>query len=168
ETGSERVDRRRKDDGDGRCNLLQGRDCSSDCDDDVNLEPHELGPDLSEALAAAFRPAILDRDRAAFDPAQFAQSLDKRGDPKAPGRKRACTQESDSRQLSRLLRARRERPRGDRAAEQRDEVVPFHHSITLSARTTNVLGTSWPIAFAVLRLMTSSNLVGCSTGRSPG
>src|SRR5262249_42749018 len=99
----------------------QGRDCSSDCDDDVNLEPHELGPDLSEALAAAFRPAILDRDRAAFDPAQFAQSLDKRGDPKAPGRKRACTQESDSRQLSRLLRAGRERPRR-RAAEQHDEI----------------------------------------------
>src|SRR5262245_30767879 len=65
------------------------------------------------------------------------------------------------------LRARRERPRCH-AAEQRDEIAPFHHSITLSARTTNVLGTSWPIAFAVLRLMTSSNLVGCSTGRSPG
>src|SRR5262245_51073714 len=66
-----------------------------------------------------------------------------------------------------LLRARRERPRCG-AAEQGDELAPFYHSITLSARTTNVLGTSWPIAFAVLRLMTSSNLVGCSTGRSPG
>src|SRR5262245_58806986 len=67
----------------------------------------------------------------------------------------------------RLLRARRERPRSRRAAEQRDELAPVH-SITLSARSTSPAGTSWPIAFAVLRLMTSSNRVGCSTGRSAG
>jgi hypothetical protein len=66
-----RVERRRKDDGDGRCNLLQGGDSSPDRDDDVDLEPHELGPDLGETLAAALRPTILDRDRAAFGPAQF-------------------------------------------------------------------------------------------------
>src|SRR5262249_53310061 len=35
------------------------------------------------------------------------------------------------------------------------------HSITLSARRTSPAGTSCPIALAVLRLMTSSNLVGC-------
>ena len=41
-----------------------------------------------------------------------------------------------------------------------------HHSITLSARTNNVSGTVTPIALAVLRLITSSNLVACSTGMS--
>ena len=30
------------------------------------------------------------------------------------------------------------------------------------------MGNSRPIAFAVLRLTTSSYLIGCSTGRSPG
>src|SRR6516225_4014035 len=42
-----------------------------------------------------------------------------------------------------------------------------HHSITSSARASSVGGTSRPSAFAVLRLMTSSNLVGACTGRLP-
>src|SRR6476661_2471534 len=42
------------------------------------------------------------------------------------------------------------------------------HSITSSARASNAGDTVSPIAFAVLRLMTSSNLVGCSTGNWPG
>ena len=42
------------------------------------------------------------------------------------------------------------------------------YSITSSARESSDGGTVRPIAFAVLRLMTNSNLVGCSTGRSPG
>ena len=41
------------------------------------------------------------------------------------------------------------------------------HSITSSARASNVGGTSKPIALAVFRLITSSNLVGACTGRSP-
>jgi hypothetical protein len=39
-----------------------------------------------------------------------------------------------------LLRARRERPRSRRTAEQRDEIAPFH-SITSSARASNIGGT---------------------------
>jgi hypothetical protein len=42
------------------------------------------------------------------------------------------------------------------------------YSITLSARATNVAGTVTPIALAVLRLITNSNLVGCSIGISAG
>ena len=42
------------------------------------------------------------------------------------------------------------------------------HSITSSARCWRNQGTSRPSALAVLRLMTSSNLVGSSTGRSAG
>src|SRR6266516_492220 len=40
---------------------------------------------------------------------------------------------------------------------------PPHHSITSSARASSVGGTSRPSALAVLRLITSSNFVGCST-----
>src|SRR5262245_2724528 len=58
-----------------------------------------------------------------------------------------------------LLRLRRERPRGRRAAEQRDERAA-DHSITLSARASSVGGTSRPSTFAVFRLITSSNLTG--------
>jgi hypothetical protein len=42
------------------------------------------------------------------------------------------------------------------------------YSITSSARTSTVAGTSRPSALAVLRLMTSSYLVGACTGRSAG
>ena len=44
--------------------------------------------------------------------------------------------------------------------------IAIDHSITLSARTNNASGTVTPIALAVFRLITSSNLVGCSTGMS--
>src|ERR1700758_1177315 len=43
-----------------------------------------------------------------------------------------------------------------------------HHSITSSARASSTGGRSRPIALAVIRLKTISNLVGCSTGRSAG
>src|SRR3954451_23696597 len=42
------------------------------------------------------------------------------------------------------------------------------HSITSSARARSDGGTSRPSAFAVVRLMTRSILVGCSTGMSAG
>src|SRR5262249_4473092 len=72
----------------------------------------------------------------------------------------------DYRNSSRLLRARRERPRSH-AAEQGDELAPLH-SITSSARARTIDGKSRPIAFAALRLITSCNFVGCCTGRSAG
>src|SRR3954469_22355582 len=42
------------------------------------------------------------------------------------------------------------------------------HSITSSARPSKVVGKSSPSALAVLRLITSSYLVGACTGRSAG
>src|ERR1700731_1761637 len=43
-----------------------------------------------------------------------------------------------------------------------------NYSITSSARASSLSGIASPIAFAALRLITSSNLVGCSTGSSAG
>ena len=43
-----------------------------------------------------------------------------------------------------------------------------HHLISLSARASTSGGIVRPICLAVLRLITSSNFVGCSTGRSAG
>jgi hypothetical protein len=43
-----------------------------------------------------------------------------------------------------------------------------HHLMTLSARYSKDCGIVRPICFAVLRLITNSNFVGCSTGRSAG
>src|SRR5262249_43718332 len=52
--------------------------------------------------------------------------------------------------------------------DQRDEIATLHHSITSSATASSLTGISRPSALAVTRLKTSSNLVGCSTGRPPG
>src|SRR5262249_32235247 len=76
---------------------------------------------------------------------------------------------SDARGLGRLLRARRERPRRRRAAEQRDERAPLHHSITSSARASSLLSSIvTPRALTVVRLTTRSNFIDCSTGMSAG
>ena len=45
---------------------------------------------------------------------------------------------------------------------------PIIHLITLSARASTCGGIVRPICFAVFRLIKSSNLVGCSTGKSAG
>src|SRR6516165_6864608 len=112
------------------------------------------------------RPAVFDRYILALDIAGFGQALTEGGSHRRVGPGRRTVEKPDHRH-PRLLRARRERPRGGRAAEQRDELAPFH-SITSSASASSVGGISTPNAFAVARLMTSSNLAPTSTGRSPG
>jgi hypothetical protein len=71
-----------EDDGDDRCRLL----CRPDCcgprrDNDINLVPDELSRDLGIVLGASRRPANLDRDVAAVDPAEAAQPLHECGGP---------------------------------------------------------------------------------------
>src|SRR5262249_50849484 len=89
-------------------------------DDNVDVEPNELSREFGIALAAALRISIFNRKIATFDPAELAQPLHKSGDPLAFGRRGCGPQVPDGRQLSLLLRARREWPRR-RAAEERNE-----------------------------------------------
>src|SRR5262249_15534004 len=119
-------------------------------------------------LEVAAAPAVVDAHISPDDPAQFAEPLQERciaglsfGIVRHPGHKHA-----DAPNTLRLLRPRREWPSGC-AAEQRDDLAAVH-SITSSARASSVAGTSRPSARAVTRLITRSNLVGCSTGRSAG
>jgi hypothetical protein len=56
-------------------------------------------------------------------------------------------------------RARRERPTGRRAAEQRDKIATPHHSITPSAIARSDGGTVSPSILEVCMLMASSNLL---------
>src|SRR5262249_33154619 len=120
-------------------------------------------------LLAARREAIVNADVAGFRPSTLIEPL--------PECREAgfclrivlgeAHQHADPPHSVALLRARRERPRRRRAAEQRDE-LPSPHSITSSAVESNDGGTVRPSALAVLRLMTSSNLFGACTGRSAG
>jgi len=54
------------------------------------------------------------------------------------------------------------------ATDNGDELSPVDHGMISSARTKNDWGIVSPSALAVLRLITRSNLVGCSMGRSAG
>src|SRR5262245_4478658 len=113
-------------------------------ENDIDLEPDQFGGDLSETLTAALRPANLTRDVATIHPTEFAQPLHECGEPLALDQGRGGAQESDGRQLARLLRARRERPCGCRAAKKRDEGAALDHSITSSAATSSLSGTVRP------------------------
>src|SRR5262249_22624866 len=167
QAGADRV-RRRENNGNDRRRLLDSRDSGSRrCDNNIDLAPDEFGRDLGDTLLASLRPSIFDCHSASIDPTEFAQPLHKSGGPFALGCPRARAQISDGRQLARLLRPRRERPRCCRAAEQRDELAPLH-SITSSASASSLSGIVRLSALAVVRLKTRSNLAGCSTGMSPG
>src|SRR5262245_25586002 len=114
---------------------------------------------------AGIGPAGIDPQVAALAPSQLAERLCERGEPGLPlGIVRGDIREhADAPRAFDLLRARRERPREGRAADERDELASFHlrgHSMTSSARASSVGGTSMPSDLAVLRLITNSYLVG--------
>src|SRR5262249_32189025 len=69
-------------------------------------------------------PAILDPQVAALAPAQLLQRLLERRELGTAGAATAREHADPPHALS-LLRASRQRPRGRRAAEQRDEIAPF-------------------------------------------
>src|SRR5262249_36644390 len=120
---------------------------------------------LRQPGGLAVSPAVFDRNIPALDMAGFAEPLAEANDESCVGFRRAGMEQPDHRHCG-LLRAEPQRPRR-RAAEQSDERAPVH-SITWSASASSVGGISRPSALAVLRLSTSSNLVACITGRSPG
>src|SRR6476660_6208772 len=105
------------------------------------------------------RPAILNRDVAPLDVADFAQPAAESGQVVYEHFGRAAAEEPNHRHC-RLLRSRRER-QTRRSAEQRDELAALHHSITSSARASSACGTSRPSALAVLRLINNLNLLTC-------
>src|SRR6516162_9005361 len=76
-------------------------------------------------------------------------------------------EQADAPHAGALLGARRQWP-CRRAAKERDELAPPNHSITSSARARIRGGNSKFMAFAALRLTTSSNLVGWMIGKSAG
>src|SRR5262249_56912321 len=121
-------------------------------DNNIDLEPDELGRELGGALVAALRPAIREREVATLNPAEFAQPLHQHGVPLAVRCRRARDKASDGYQFPELLRLRRERPRGCCAAKQCDEFSP-PHSITSSAMESMLDGMTSPSALAVFRLI---------------
>src|SRR5262249_17385471 len=123
----------------------------------------QIGHQIRKSIVVAFGRPDLDCNVLAQNITAFTKALMERGQ----AARRIDNVNKPDHGQRRLLRPRHERPRC-RAAEKRDEIAPTYHSITSSARASSVAGTSRPSAFAVLRFMIISNLVGNSTGRSAG
>src|SRR5262249_6892207 len=127
--------------------------------DHGHLTCNQISRHRRQSVIVALRPTIFDQDILTFDVAEFTEPFAERGDVVSIRVGPCATQQADHRHRW-LLRARRERPRSRRAAEQRDELAA-RHSITSSARPSRVGGTVTPRAFAVFWLITSSILVAC-------
>src|SRR5262249_16445566 len=119
-----------------------------------------------QPIELTLRPAVFDRHVLALDVADLLHALAELAHTVRQPVGRPAVEKPD-RWHCRLLRARRERPRSRRPPAHPDECAPFH-SMTSSARASSVGGISRPSAFAVLRLMAVSYLVGVCTGRSAG
>src|SRR5262249_16366547 len=141
-------------------------------EDDIWRKRHQFRSVHAEAVGIARAPAGVDAHVAPIGPAQFLHRLQEPGEARLPLRivHGRVHKHTDTPYALALLRARRERPRG-RAADKRDELATLHlrnHSITSSASASNFGEISMPSAFAALRSITNSNLVGCNTGSSAG
>src|SRR5262249_53129254 len=159
-SGADRIDHSHKYDGHGAGHLLQrARGCACRGQDDVGGERNQFRRVFASA-GSVRSPASVDARIAALGPAQLLQRLYERRVASLPFRivSGQVHEHADATNPIGLLRARREWPRS-RAAEKRDELASSH-SITSSARASSVGGTSRPSALAVLRLITSSYLVG--------
>src|SRR5258707_10728724 len=110
----------------------------------------------------AFGKAECEHNVIAFDIACLLQALTKCAQTL---RERCSSAKKPNHRHGRLLRARCKWPRYSRAAEQRYELASLH-SITSSVSNRIELGTSTPSALAVCRLITNSNFVDCTTGKS--
>src|SRR5262249_1252036 len=103
-------------------------------------------------------PSVFNCDRAAVDPTKFMQALCECRDTLAGKRWVPCAYESNARHLFRVLRADGRRQPTGSTAKKCNELAPLH-SITSSAVASSVGGTVRLSVFAVLRLITRSNLV---------
>jgi hypothetical protein len=161
EPGAHGIANRDHDDGNRGGGLLGRETCGRAVGrNDIHRAPNERRRGLGEPFRHSVAMRIVEDYVAAFEVPEIPQPVPEGVPPER------VVDDADARDLRRLLRARRERPRG-RTPEQRDErAAP--HSITSSARSRMDVGTWRPIALAVLRLTAISNFTGACTGKSLG
>src|SRR5262249_25956624 len=129
-----------------------------------HLMKNQIGCHRLQSIILARRMAKFDDHVAALDETHFAEALAERARCDRIGRF-ASGKKSDHRHR-RLLGTGRDGPFNCRPAQNCNELTPSH-SMTSSASARSIGGMSRFSVFAVFRLITSSYLVGSSTGRSP-
>src|SRR5262249_3522618 len=118
-----------------------------------------------QAIDLSLRKAGFDNDILPLDIALLLQPLPECGDDACGISGASLAQIPDHRHCP-LLRA--QPPHHSHRSGKDHQKLAAVHSITSSARARIEGGTVRPSSFAVLRLTTSSNVVGCWTGRSAG
>src|SRR5262249_41940507 len=139
-------------------------------DYNVHFELNKLGREGGEPFSVVAVESALYEDVLALDVPQLPHPLEESlpGDPAPRAVRRRASEKAYPVDFRGQLRPGGER-RGEEASGQRAEEGPASgHWMTSSARANSDCGIVRPSALAVLRLITSSNFVGCSTGRSAG
>ena len=126
---------------------------------------NQVGGEPWQPIVLPFGIAVFYRDVLTLDIAHGGEPVAERCEIGGEFVSRSTVEEADHRH--RLLLRAKGAGRYHRAGEEENQFAP-PHSITSSARARTDCGIVSPSAFAVLRLMTISNFVVCSTGRSSG
>jgi hypothetical protein len=128
------------------------------CGDHVDVAADEGGGQFGQPPILPLRAKVFDPNVLPLDIAGFAQSPVEGGQKRCKRAERRAAEETDHRHRL-LLRTERVCRRHRAAQHQQQFAAP--HSMTSSARARMAGGIVRPSALAVLRLTTSSNLVGC-------
>ena len=105
-----------------RCGRVFCLEYTRERGDHGHATPNQVGNQRRDAIKFALQPVVLDGDVLTFDVAGFTKPPAERSRRRVRGRRGG--DDPDHGQV-RLLRLRRERPRG-RATEPRDELTPPH------------------------------------------
>jgi len=156
-----------EDDGNRRGRCFDNERRRPERNDHGDLTADQFVRVYRKSLVVTVSPAVFDLHIAAIDIASLAQPEAEGGHIGCvlPGRR--ATEKPHHRHRLPLLRVCRERP-CRRAAEKGYELAPQNHSISSSAIANTPGGMVRFRAFAALRLITSSNLIGWKTGKSAG
>src|SRR5260370_13760105 len=111
---------------------------SKGCNDDINLQSHELRSNFRNSLVA-FRGAPLDGVILFIDVTMLTHALHERVVKTGNSRARCAGEKADAPHFSGLLRACRERPRSRRSSNSRNKIASSH----CLPRALNHVNMSW-------------------------
>ncbi len=137
--------------------------------DQLRLARHQFGRKPGQVLMTIVGIGAVVGNGLPFDPAELAHFVEEGFERDLLLRARAGREHTDApRARCGVLRPKRQCASRHNDADGAPEHATPVHWITSSARSSNDGGMVRPSALAVLRLITSSTLVGCRTGRSAG